>query len=284
MQETIVSVRSVGFNDVFFSGEEWKVEQTIAFMQNWVPISFGITAVYLLAIYLGQRVMLHRKAFELDGALTAWNFAFSLFSLIATIKLVPELIWSLNNLGFVGSYCFNAEYYTNPSTGFWGWLFVMSKAPELFDTAFLVLRKKPVIFMHWYHHAMTFLYAQITYSEKQAWCRWSLALNLTVHSIMYFYFAIRAMKYSTPRWVAKFVTTIQLVQFVVSCYIFGHLFIIKTTNSVPDCACSWNVLSIGGVMYLSYLYLFADFFYKAYIQKRSPTKAAATANKSDKAA
>jgi len=63
MQETI-AVRSVGFNDVFFSGEEWKVEQTIAFMQNWVPISFGITAVYLLAIYLGQRVMLHRKAFE----------------------------------------------------------------------------------------------------------------------------------------------------------------------------------------------------------------------------
>lgn len=32
---------------------------------------------------------------------------------------------------------------------------------------------------------------------------------------------------------------------------------------------------IGGLMYLSYLYLFADFFYNAYIKKRSPTKAKA---------
>jgi len=272
-------VLNAGFNDVFFS-DDWKVEKTIAFMQAWVPISFAITGVYLAAIYFGQKAMKNRKPFELDTALTAWNFAFSLFSAIATVKLLPELIWSIQHLGFVGSYCFNENYYTDSSTGYWGWLFVMSKAPELFDSAFLVLRKKPVIFMHWYHHAMTFVYAQITYSEKQAWCRWSLALNLAVHSVMYFYFAIRAMKYETPRWVAKFVTTIQLVQFVISCYIFGHLFIIKWNNSIPDCACSWNVLSIGGVMYLSYLYLFADFFYKAYIQKRSPTKSM----KSDKAA
>ncbi|RCN33149.1 GNS1/SUR4 family protein [Ancylostoma caninum] len=148
----------------------------------------------------------------------------------------------------------------------------MSKAPELGDTMFLVLRKKPVIFMHWYHHALTFVYAAITYSEHQAWARWSLALNLTVHTIMYFYFGVRALKIQTPRPVAKFITTIQIVQFVISCYIFAHLVVIKTYNQIPDCAVSWNVLSIGGLMYLSYLYLFAEFFYNAYIKKRSPTK------------
>jgi hypothetical protein len=31
-------------------------------------------------------------------------------------------------------------------------LFCMSKVPELFDTVLLVLRKKPVITLHWYHH------------------------------------------------------------------------------------------------------------------------------------
>lgn len=39
-----------------------------------------------------------------------------------------------------GTYCNNNDYYTDASTGFWGWAFVMSKAPELGDTIFLVLR------------------------------------------------------------------------------------------------------------------------------------------------
>jgi hypothetical protein len=32
----------------------------------------------------------------------------------------------------------NLEYYTDPLTGYWGWMFVMSKMPELGDTMFLV--------------------------------------------------------------------------------------------------------------------------------------------------
>ena len=45
-----------------------------------------------------------------------------------------------------------AEWYLNGPSGFWTTAFVFSKIPELGDTAFLVVKKKPVIFLHWFHH------------------------------------------------------------------------------------------------------------------------------------
>lgn len=257
----------VGMTDILF-GTEWSVDRTVSFMKHWVPTSYKITAGYLCMVYFGQKMMRNREAFHLEGLLALWNLTFSIFSGLAVYKLVPELIWAISNLGVVGSYCENANYYLNPSTGWWGWMFVMSKAFELGDTLFLVLRKRPVIFVHWYHHALTFVYAQITYSELQAWCRWSLPLNLIVHTVMYFYFAVRAMHFKTPRYVAKFITSIQIIQFIINVAIFGHLFYIKYYETVPYCNVTWNVLTIGGLMYLSYLYLFMDFFYNAYIVRK----------------
>jgi len=256
--------------------DDWNLERTVDFMHSWVPTSFMITLGYLAVVYVGQKWMKDRPAFDgtaMAGVLAVWNFTFSIFSGFATYRLLPELFGSLRNTGFIGSYCENGDYYTDPLTGYWGWMFVMSKAPELGDTVFLILRKRPVIFLHWYHHALTFLYAQITYGETQAWCRWSLALNLIVHTIMYFYFGMQALKVKAPRYVAKFITTIQILQFIINCYIFSHLVWIKSTNSVPNCNASWNVLSLGAVMYLSYLYLFAQFFYNSYISpKQSKSK------------
>ncbi|KAI1732924.1 GNS1/SUR4 family domain-containing protein [Ditylenchus destructor] len=259
----------IGLSDILLA-PDWNFERTNQFMHGWVSQAFKITLGYLSMVYLGQKWMESKSALDnkaMNITLAVWNFTFSIFSGFAAYRLIPELFHTLKHFGFVGSYCYNDKYYTDPMTGYWGWMFVMSKAPELGDTLFLILRKRPVIFMHWYHHALTFLYAQITYTESQAWVRWSLALNLTVHTVMYFYFGVQALKIKTPRYVAKFITTIQITQFVISCYIFTQLVYIKITNSVPNCSASWNVLSLGALMYLSYLYLFAKFFYNAYIAK-----------------
>ncbi len=95
--------------------------------------------------------------------------------LIDVIKLIE----------IVGSYCENDEFYTDPYTGYWAWLYVISKALELFDTLFLVLRKRPLIFLHYYHHSVTFLFTQFVYPKEQAWLRWMATLNLMVHTVMY---------------------------------------------------------------------------------------------------
>uniref|UniRef100_A0A914H642 Elongation of very long chain fatty acids protein n=2 Tax=Globodera rostochiensis TaxID=31243 RepID=A0A914H642_GLORO len=268
------TLHDISLSELLFSND-WSLEKTTHYMQhNWVPMSYKITLAYLAIVYWGQKWMFTRKAFDskaMSVVLAVWNFSFSIFSGYAAYCLLPELFKMFRHHGFVGTYCQNAEYYNDSSTGYWGWMFVMSKAPELGDTMFLILRKRPVIFLHWYHHALTFLYATITYAEKQAWCRWSLALNLSVHTVMYFYFGLQAMKVRAPRPVAKFITSIQILQFVISVYIFTHIVYIKYADATP-CDASWNMLSLGGLMYLSYLYLFAQFFYDSYISGKARMK------------
>ena len=53
----------------------------------------------------------------------------------------------------------------NGPTGLWVMLFIFSKIPELIDTAFIVLRKKPLIFLHWYHHITVLLFCWSSYSS-----------------------------------------------------------------------------------------------------------------------
>ena len=53
----------------------------------------------------------------------------------------------------VGSYVPNSSV-----SSLWTYLFTMSKVPELMDTVFIVLRKQPLIFLHWYHHITVLIF------------------------------------------------------------------------------------------------------------------------------
>ena len=54
------------------------------------------------------------------------------------------------------------------AVGFWLFLFVMSKFPELIDTAFIVLKKGDLIFLHWYHHITVLLFCWHSYVTRSS--------------------------------------------------------------------------------------------------------------------
>jgi hypothetical protein len=67
------------------------------------------------------------------------------------------------------------------SAAYWALLFILSKFIELGDTVFIVLRKRPLIFLQWYHHLITMVVAWIVGPFLEPITRWYTIMNYGVH-------------------------------------------------------------------------------------------------------
>jgi len=68
------------------------VTSATTWMSKWWHLSFGISAVYLLLIFVGMRWMRHRKPFDLRKPLVLWNIGLAVFSFLGTWALLPSLV------------------------------------------------------------------------------------------------------------------------------------------------------------------------------------------------
>lgn len=234
-------------------------------MFNEHPILPFIIAVfgYLSAIYLGQLLMKNREPFKLKTPLLIWNSALAIFSIIGFTRVFPEMVYSLNKYGFIGSVCKPTYHETKP-TCLWIYLFVLSKFPELIDTIFLVLKKQKLIFLHVYHHSTVVLFSWFCYANGLAAARWYCLMNFGVHSIMYSYYALKTMPHliRIPKSVSMLITTLQTLQMVMGAYVVAVSSYAKFIGQ--DCDATVTLSISGSIIYLSYLVLFSQFFYKAY--------------------
>ncbi|CAL8097229.1 unnamed protein product [Orchesella dallaii] len=146
----------------------------------------------------------------------------------------------------------------------------MSKSVELGDTVFIVLRKQPLRFLHWYHHVTVFIYTWVTYEDYEPSLRWFMTMNMFVHAVMYTYYALKAMKIRVSRNWAMLVTVLQLSQMVVGVYINVYSLWIKRNGM--DCVRRNEVIQLALTMYASYFVLFANFFYNSYLKHSSSLK------------
>ncbi len=90
---------------------------------------------YLIVLYVGQRVMKERNPVKLDYILILWNLSLAVFSIVGTVGIIPDFISTLENVGFVGSFCQTGRYYEGYN-GYWVYLFMISKVFELGKSSF----------------------------------------------------------------------------------------------------------------------------------------------------
>lgn len=159
--------------------------------------------------------------------------------------------------------------YGGGACGFAVQLFILSKIPELIDTVFIVLRKKPLIFLHWYHHVTVLLFCWNAYVTKASNGLYFASMNFTVHAIMYLYFCLQC-KRLVPKWFPSWlITVLQIAQMIVGTIVVGASWYFYTYGGQKyapgECHVQISNLIAGGLMYGSYLYLFLEFAVKRFI-------------------
>ncbi|GFT62833.1 putative fatty acid elongation protein 3 [Nephila pilipes] len=242
--------------------------------QRWVNDhwhqAFYIIALYLITIFGIRAYMQTRHPFCLQKPLIVWNVFLAAFSIIGTSRVFPELVHALKKHGFIYSVC-NPDYVEIVRvSGFWSVMFSYSKALELGDTIFIVLRKKPFIFLHWYHHITTLLFTWYCHKDHTGPGRWYINMNYFVHSLMYSYYALKAMRFRVPRFLSICITFVQTIQMLLGFYIGYFAYITKRKEG--NCRYPDDTALFGHFMFTSYFLLFIWYFYKAYISPPVKTK------------
>lgn len=258
---------------------EWEFERLINSpqMSEWFSSNFNVSlvcaAVYVLAIYFGQKYMEDKPKFDLRRPMILWSLFLSIFSILGAIRLSIIFFHLYRTEGVRGVICAQGFQYKGPIIRFWGPIFIMSKVVEFVDTLFIVLRKQKLIFLHWYHHATVSIYCWWMYGEKFPGGVVFMTVNIFIHSIMYTYYALRASGVKVRKPIAVAITSSQIIQMVVGSI---TMYLINEWRHDSDCRSTPLHIFMGSAMYVSYFVLFMDFFYKAYLTKRAPRPVAAT--------
>ncbi|CAL8091666.1 unnamed protein product [Orchesella dallaii] len=230
---------------------------------NW-KLPFYAGAVYIVAIFGIQKLMKNRPAFELKYPLFLWNLSIGVLSIIGFIRAFPEF-WkeiSARN-GLYSSICIRNGF--DVPTTYWLLAFILSKYLELGDTIFIVLRKRPLIFLQWYHHLVTLIVTWIVAPFLEPIVRWFAVCNSGVHSLMYPYFALRALGVKIPSYISNLITTLQLSQMIIGLGVNMTSWYLQHNGY----NCSRHPLSIKlfCFVYGTFILLFGKLFYDSVIKK-----------------
>ena len=225
------------------------------YMREYYQIPIYASIAYLVVIFGLKVIMMALPPLPIKTPLLYWNLFLAVFSFCGVVRIVPHLFLLLTQRGLYQTSCGQITLYGFSESGLWAFLFIISKFPELVDTLFIIGRKRPLIFLHWYHHFTVLCYCWQSYATQATAGIFFIGMNFTVHAIMYFYYFMKAAGW-WPRWIPSWMITIlQLLQMVVGvgvCYVTYYYEKVRHMH----CTTTENSFQAGAVMYFTYFLLF----------------------------
>ncbi|XP_044742303.1 elongation of very long chain fatty acids protein AAEL008004-like isoform X2 [Chrysoperla carnea] len=253
-----------GYNDLMDNKSDPRVN-------NWPLMSSPFPTLCICLTYafcvkrLGPKLMENRKPFQLKNTLIVYN----LFQVIFSTWLFYESCVS----GWLTHYsyrCQPVDYSYSPlalrmARGCW-WYYI-SKFTEFFDTIFFVLRKKNdhISTLHVIHHGVmpmsVWFGVKFTPGGHSSFFGF---LNTFVHIIMYSYYLFAALgpQFQKYLWWKKYLTALQMVQFVA---VMVHAFQLLFTDCNYPKAFVWWI----GLHAVMFYFLFSDFYKQTYNKQKT---------------
>ncbi|GAA6001722.1 hypothetical protein JCM10207_002283 [Rhodosporidiobolus poonsookiae] len=246
---------------------------------RWIPGSSPFSthaqvtvavAVYLAVIFGGQAMMRGSKPYRFKPLFMLHNFLLSSGSALVLALMLEEIVPIIWKHGLFYSIC--ADEAWTPRMETYYIINYFFKYWELFDTVFLVVKKKPLQFLHVFHHTATAVlcYTQLNGRTSVSWV--VITLNLFVHVLMYYYYFMTAAGYKI--WWKKYLTTLQITQFVIdlftvyfASYSYFSATYWPTWPTMGSCAGTEGAAIFGCALLTSYLFLFIAFYQKTYKQQ-----------------
>lgn len=260
------------FDKLYFRAVGYPANKFV-FVPGVTPLStFTATATMLITYYVtvfaGREFMKNREPFKLNGLFMMHNLILTIISGVLLALFTEQLVPTIASNGVFYAICDHRGGWTAPLVTLY-YLNYLTKYVELLDTIFMVLKKKPLTFLHTYHHGATALlcYTQLIGLTAVSWV--PITLNLTVHVVMYWYYfqAARGVRI----WWKKWITRLQIAQFVIDLgfvYFASYTYFSSTyfpkLPTAGQCAGEEFAAFAGMGILSSYLLLFISFYFATY--------------------
>lgn len=239
--------------------------------RDWPMMSSPLPTLIVCLSYayivkrIGPKAMENRKPFNLRYTLIAYNFIQVIFS----SWLFYEIAISGWLTGHYNFRCQPVDYSNNPRTlrmVHACWWYYFSKFTEFFDTIFFVMRKKnsQVSTLHVIHHGCMpmSVWFGVKFTPGGHSTFFGL-LNTFVHIVMYSYYLFSALgpQFQKFLWWKKYLTALQMVQFVA---IMVHAFQLLFIDCNYPRAFVWWI----GLHAVMFFFLFNEFYKSTYRNRK----------------
>ncbi|KAJ9617276.1 Fatty acyl-CoA elongase/Polyunsaturated fatty acid specific elongation enzyme [Cladophialophora chaetospira] len=250
-----------------YSPTDFKFEPGKTPMSTFKETVIGLVSYYVI-IFGGRELMKHRKPFTLNGPFMVHNLYLTIISGGLLVLFIEQLLPTLVRDGVFHAICSYNGGWTKELVVLY-YLNYLTKYLELIDTVFLVLKKKPLTFLHTYHHGATALlcYTQLVGHTAVSWV--PITLNLCVHVVMYWYYFQSAR--GVRIWWKKYITIMQIIQFVIdlgfvyfASYTYFTSAYFQWMPNYGSCAGEEFAAFAGLIILSSYLLLFISFYFATY--------------------